>query len=126
MRSTSKNNGSGEDECKEIVGELTKEAMEEMAERLNRDIGRLPPIDTIQALIKIRNNKTGKVHSYYDNVLYDKDDDCISVYIWEFGNYSCDCNRQLFFDGTDAPCSDGRFSVNIISPITGEFYYKEF
>lgn len=36
-------------------------------------------------------------------------------FMWEDGNYGCDCNRSLFFLGVDLdeclPCGDGRFEI---------------
>ncbi len=39
-------------------------------------------------------------------------------YLWDEGNYSCDCNREIFFrrakgeevDSNEVFCSEGRFS----------------
>lgn len=57
-----------------------------------------------------------------------------SPYIWAEGNYSCDCNRRLFFEraaGNDpdprsGACTDGRFVVlSITRRETGEVLYEE-
>ena len=42
-----------------------------------------------------------------------------SFFIWKEGNYSCDCNRHLFFERglgrepDDAACGEGEYSVEI-------------
>jgi hypothetical protein len=59
-----------------------------------------------------------------------------SDFIWTEGNYSCDCNRYLFFQYAigacpedvmdDAKCGDGRFRVeSIISAADGTLLYGE-
>lgn len=55
-----------------------------------------------------------------------------SAYIWEDGNYSCDCNRELFFtrarfedDPEETECGDERFSVRLSDADTGEILYDE-
>lgn len=47
------------------------------------------------------------------------DPDCDAEYRWHEGNYSCDCNRELFFeraagvelDVGDTKCSNGRYRI---------------
>lgn len=55
------------------------------------------------------------------------------VFNWEDDNYSCDCNRELFFkragDDDDPEltnCSNGRYSVNLINPLDSSIIYQEF
>lgn len=56
-----------------------------------------------------------------------------SDFIWDEGNYSCDCNRWLFWEraagrspATDVPCSDGVYRVDrIVREDTGEVLYEE-
>jgi hypothetical protein len=59
-----------------------------------------------------------------------------SPYIWEDGNYRCDCNRALFFaraaaeptpdDPCDSPCGDGGYIVErIVRRLDGEVLYEE-
>jgi hypothetical protein len=53
----------------------------------------------------------------------------IDEYLWADGNYSCDCNRRLFFDeslGTtttsaELNCGDSAFVVRVTGP-QGEVY----
>ena len=59
--------------------------------------------------------------------------DMPSTYIWEDGNYSCDCNRRRFFarandedKDLDRPCGYDRYSVRLRNAKTGRVYYDEF
>lgn len=53
--------------------------------------------------VYIRNNKTGEVRSIPWEYEVTPDD-----YLWSEGNYSCDCNRDIFFkQGTDEPENHG-------------------
>jgi hypothetical protein len=70
----------------------------------------------MKPFIEIRRNSDGVVRKYQDN--YDWGGD----YIWADGNYSCDCNRYLFFqraadddEDDNTGCSDGKYSVRITS-----------
>ena len=65
--------------------------------------------------ITIRENKTGNVVT----IPSEHDDDGNAVHMWIDGNYSCDCNRRLFYDrelnresGSDK-CGNTEFSVRI-------------
>ena len=46
------------------------------------------------------------------------------LWMWEQGNYSCDCNRGNYFypdDETDCPCGDERFNLQkIVNVTTGQ------
>jgi hypothetical protein len=84
-----------------------------------------PPHDVI---ITIRDNSTGvvrtglmKEYQYYD-----------SDWIWSDGNYSCDCNRTLFFariggdpEPTDEKCGHDRFDITVVDAVTGKTIYDE-
>jgi len=75
---------------------------------------------------ELTDTRTGEARIYRDEY-FDVHDGMI--FLWEQGNYSCDCNRAIFFaraagepDGTDedpeiefARCSDGRFRVKLIA-----------
>ncbi len=79
-----------------------------------------------RAKIIIKNTDTNEVVSYFDNITED------DIPIWKEGNYSCDCNRYLFFrrakgdtpKWNDGECGDGKFLVNI--SVDGDFLMKEF
>lgn len=56
------------------------------------------------------------------------------AYMWRDGNYSCDCNRQLFFneaDGVttsdeDVECGEGAYTViSVKNAETGELIYSD-
>jgi hypothetical protein len=79
--------------------------------------------------IYIRKNDTGEIRQYADTLSCE--DGNINTFIWSDGNYSCDCNRELFFCRAnndlepDKPkCSDSRYSVKIVS--NGEVLYSEY
>ena len=84
---------------------------------------------TVKGVANIRNNETGEVRQHAANIQIDS-----GVHdpwgVWSEGNYSCDCNRELFFyDHEKGPeglkCGDGvRFSVNI--EVDGEIVYQEY
>jgi hypothetical protein len=91
-----------------------------------------PPHDSsewIAIRVAIRKNDTGEVREYDDIAIWD-DGPCL--HIWEDGNFSCDCNRYLFFqrvageDEDDDKCGDGAYSVNIYNPKDGSVLYEEF
>lgn len=54
-------------------------------------------------------------------------------YLWEDGNFSCDCNRELFFirargedgDAVEGLCGRGKFDVRCSDADTGEVLYDE-
>jgi len=79
--------------------------------------------------VHIRKNKTGEIRTRKDTLLCD--DDGISTFIWGEGNYSCDCNRGIFFarvngeeEDEDIKCGSSKYSVNI--ELDGEMIYSEF
>jgi len=74
--------------------------------------------------IEIKRNSDGVIAIFHWNV----DDVDAQLYLWEEGNYSCDCNRDLFFnDVTDneAECGNTRYSVRLIDADSGEMLYDE-
>ena len=87
----------------------------------------------VATVAEIRDNATGVVREYQnDDILTDGDAEP-SSYIWEDGNYSCDCNRRLFFaraagedEDLDSECSDGLYSVRVRNKKSGRVFYSEF
>lgn len=79
--------------------------------------------------IHIRNNQTGEVRTYQDDVLFS-----CPVFWWTIGNGSCDCNREIYFQRArgeepdlDADtCSEGRYSVILEDADTGRELHREF
>ena len=96
-----------------------------------------PPHDKstwIEIIAHIRNNQTGEIRQYKDDAIWDEDNGCPHLFIWEEGNYSCDCNRKIFwgdsigheYEDEETPCGDGDFSINLENPKTGEIFYREY
>ena len=80
----------------------------------------------VKIIARIKNNKTGQIKEYETIEIWNEYTNKPYTYNWEEGNYSCDCNRALMFDGSNIPCSTGKFSVNLVNPKTNEVFYKEF
>ena len=98
-------------------------------------------IPSIQCRIHIKEVSTGTVVSFLDNVSCEHQgwsqpefSETSNPYIWSEGNFSCDCNRYIFFQrelgreeqDSGLECGETRFRVNIENPITGEMIYREF
>ena len=61
----------------------------------------------------------------------DYDVDAID-YAWSEGNFSCDCNRELFFlrgqgiEPSNSPdCGEGKYVAEVSNAETNEIYYTE-
>jgi GH43 family beta-xylosidase len=76
--------------------------------------------------IEIRRNSDGEI------AVRREDRDEFSDFIWSEGNYSCDCNREIFFclardeSETNEDCGESRYSVRITDDDTGAIQYDEF
>ena len=86
----------------------------------------------VKIAVIIQDNKTKENVFYLEDACYDKEDKRASTWIWEEGNFSCDCNRYSFYqnaknlpDNDDFECSDGKYSVCIINPKTKKILYDE-
>lgn len=89
----------------------------------------------VAVLAMITKVETGEVREYITEEILREGDEYPNEFNWEEGNYSCDCNRDLFFlraggeDDSESfesyQCSDGKYSVDLINPVTGNTYYKE-
>lgn len=86
----------------------------------------------IKVIVKIKNNNTGEVRKFEDELNFDEETNTPSTWMWEEGNYSCDCNRSLFFnragneDDGNHECSEGEFSANIYNIVDNSLIYEEF
>lgn len=76
-------------------------------------------------LVTIRRNKDGKTVRFADR-LHEA-----TEYMWSEGNFSCDCNRELFFfrelglnDPDDTICGESAYSVRIATQ-DGRILYDE-
>ena len=95
-----------------------------------------PPHDKrewVKEVAHIKKVSTGEIVRYEATGLWVEDDCCPLIYIWESGNFSCDCNRELFFSDAkgierpdDVSCGEGGYLVNLENPKTGEIFYREF
>ncbi len=84
------------------------------------------------AKIEIRNSETGEVREVTDNELLHYNHRDFPPFIWEEGNYSCDCNLHIFFEGAGNPappvaesfgfpCDGNRYRVKLTSA-SGEIW----
>lgn len=87
----------------------------------------------VRVIAEIRHNPTGEVRQYESNEILDDGASAPSPFNWEENNYSCDCNRRLFFERAvhpdydgDAECGEGLYSVRLVNPMTQQPYYAEF
>lgn len=81
--------------------------------------------ESTKAILYVRRNVDGVIRK--SNITWDYWGD----FIWEEGNFSCDCNRAAFFaeaegeDGPeDPPCGDNAFSV-MLTTMDGYPLYNE-
>jgi hypothetical protein len=85
----------------------------------------------VDILVDLLEVSTGKTSIYRDKITMEAELDgnyYPVLYIWEEGNYSCDCNRRSFFYGRfveDSPCGEGKYLIKISNADTGEVYYDE-
>lgn len=90
--------------------------------------------DFVEVHAHIRLNSTGETRVYVTDEILEEGELHPSTFNWAENNYSCDCNRQIFFmlsigielDDDDSPCTSKRYSVQLVNPVTGEIYYNEF
>jgi hypothetical protein len=82
----------------------------------------------VECIAEIRKNSTGEVVEYPTIEYIDYGSETPNVFNWEENNFSCDCNRSIFFEGSynDNECSDGKYSVNLKNAKDGKIYYREF
>lgn len=93
---------------------------------------RFPNAKWVKVLVRIRNNATGEIREHFTHEILKVNEEFPSDFNWAENNYSCDCNRYLFFqrakndeESADIKCSDGKYSVQLINPVTGTVYYDE-
>lgn len=90
----------------------------------------------VKIIACIRKNKTGEIREHKDEVWWEfckpYGEDYPSSSMWADGNYSCDCNRCLYFQRAknesedNCECGDELYSVNLKNPKSNEIFYKEF
>lgn len=88
-------------------------------------------MNSINVIATIKENKSGKQVSFGDEIFIDEDG-IPFLFVWTDGNFSCDCNRHMFFkqalgeeEDYNFPCSHGLYSVKISDGETGEIYLDE-
>ncbi len=78
---------------------------------------------------------TGEIAKYENKGIWDEENQMPHTYIWEEGNFSCDCNRKMFFlsglnrsepSDEEIPCGGGKYLVNLENPQTSEIFYREY
>lgn len=85
----------------------------------------------VRVTVHIRNDKTGEVREYESHEILGLGEESPSDFIWTEGNFSCDCNRYLFFQRAKGESEDERgcgeegYSVRLTNPVTGRVYYDE-
>ena len=88
--------------------------------------------EPVHYTVHMTDTKTGEsriIKSYRAMVqLWDFGDEygAYSLFWWQEGNMSCDCNRHGLFYGpySKEPCGDGRFTVRCVSD-DGEVLYTD-
>lgn len=91
-------------------------------------------IPTVWVDVQIRHNPTGEIRVDRQWMIFEPEHgEHPSIFMFEEGNYACDCNRHLFFHRSaghepedDNPCGDAAYSVNLINPKDGRVFYREF
>lgn len=77
-----------------------------------------------KVVIHIKKNTTGVIRKH----VYEVDDqyDDMQGFMWNDGNYACDCNRELFYERSEDPdydadtkCGKTRFSV-VFATVAGK------
>lgn len=88
-----------------------------------------PPLDLRPVRVSITDTTTSETRTFDDDGAFDADG--FQDYLWEGGNYACDCNRALLFarargdvEDVEHPCGDSRFTVEITDP-TGALLYDD-
>lgn len=92
-----------------------------------------PPHDVywlVCVTVRIKDTETGEVRERYTDLPLEGDATHPDTFNWKENNFSCDCNRHLFFTNwesdTDMPCGKSRYLANLINPVDGKIFYQEF
>lgn len=89
----------------------------------------------VACIAEIRNNETGEIREFETHEILETGEEYPSVFNWAENNFSCDCNRRLFFkranneeteEDWNVGCTDGKFSVNLKNKSCGTVYYREY
>lgn len=100
---------------------------------LNNEAHKLKDSKWVACIAEIKNNETSEIVEYETNEILEEGDDYPIIFNWQEGNFSCDCNREIFFNRTKGlemdfnnECSEGKYSVNLKNKVDGVYYYQEF
>lgn len=89
----------------------------------------------VKCIAEIRKNDTGEIREYETDKILKIGSEHPNIFNWEENNFSCDCNRLLFFKSAgneedeedwDVDCTHGKFSVNLKNKKDGKVYYREY
>lgn len=90
----------------------------------------------VEILVEILNNQSGIIHNFTFEAHMEEGETHPSPFNWKENNFSCDCNRHLFFyraigeeleeKEEDDECTEWKYSVKLINPVDGKAYYNEF
>ena len=87
----------------------------------------------VKESVHIKHIPSGEIRIFNTTAIISKDDPKWLPWMWEEGNWSCDCNRSSFFSqaaGEDeyeeAECGDELYRANVFNPKTGECLYREY
>lgn len=90
----------------------------------------------VDITVRIRKVDTSETREWAWTALIAHGEDEPSVYYWLYGNFSCDCNRAIFFDDAgpvgrstplmDYDCGEGGYLVELVNPVDGGVFYSEF
>ena len=86
----------------------------------------------MRVAVQIVNKSTGEVREYETCEFLRYGEVTPSHFAWSEGDYSCDCNRRIFFaraaaedEDWEQGCSDGQFGVRLTNLMTGLAYYDD-
>lgn len=86
----------------------------------------LPLWTSVKGTVFVTHVESGETRSFEDEYAWNTEG---NDYMWSEGNYSCDCNRALFFaraagkPDPDVPCTDDQYVVRIV--VDGKTVYEE-
>jgi hypothetical protein len=85
----------------------------------------------VEVIARIHDNQTGEVREFATHEALNPGEERPNDCGWSGGNYSCDCNRALFFarakgePDPDFECGESRYTVQLLNPVDGAIYYDE-
>jgi len=83
----------------------------------------------VRIILYIKDNITGKVVKRHTETIWQPELQDM-LFIWTEGNFSCDCNRRIFYEGysedSHYQCGMSEYSINIMNPENGQWIYREF